>query len=241
MTTGLKPLLITSVLVGVAACDERPVVSPVSSSPVSPPVVSQISGTVREHTATTSLGRPAAGVRVELRFPGLNRYSETVSDATGHYQFTLPMRLGVFDQVNVALSPGSDYRAPCPPGTYGTQFSGTDLVLDLHVVSTAVLSTTGIPGSYPTASPVSSLQARGRVVGPAGPVAGAAVELFYSPFPMSSTLTDRNGAFLLCTPGRGGSEEELELRISKEGYQSAQRTLLFGLTGNDIYVELVPR
>ena len=74
-----------------------------------------------------------------------------------------------------------------------------------------------------------------------GPIAGAHVELYYLPMLMSETLTDSNGAFLLCTPGQGGSGKGIDLRISKEGYTTVHRALSFGYAETDLNVELLPR
>jgi hypothetical protein len=133
----------------------------------------------------------------------------------------------------------SDYRAPCPTGT---SYQGRGITLDVNVVATSVLATTG-PVALPTTSPF----VRGWVLGPSGPVPGAAVEMG-SPGGIgdswSATLTTRNGEFLLCVAPPGtGADQDVELRVRKDGYRPlAHVEHLGGWAGEtNLQLDLVPR
>jgi len=201
---------------------------PDSTTPVPVPTFT-ISGVVYEHTASGR--RPAAAV-------GLSVFSEiadfVVSDANGRYSASA--RGGA---VSISASQTVAYMSPCPTGTVWLSIN-PNRTFDADIVSTAVLSTTGLPDSYPR----SALYLGGTVAemtsnGPR-PVVGALVALGDDiPANHSTTLSDSLGHFLLCTgtPGRG-SDQVMPLRVSKDGYSPFSRDV-FALWDDGVSVSLL--
>jgi hypothetical protein len=120
--------------------------------------------------------------------------------------------------VSTQVAPGSSYFAPCPPFAWS---QATRVELDVHVVSGALLSTTGMPPSYPTQSLPGGFRAliSGRVVeriaGGFEPVSSARVAMVEG----SDTLSDANGRYLLCSIGN--TEVAVTVTASKAGYVTA--------------------
>jgi hypothetical protein len=240
MTVEPPPIRFLPVLLAVVAlaCDDHSVVRPSPGAGAAPVTLAlkdgTIAGTVYEH-GTTTPGR-RAGVRLRLHTFGAREPVETVSDATGRYEFT-----AVPTGAAVVIAPpfDSDYRAPCPPGT--DVYSGAGTVFDVHVVPTAVLASTG--ASHPAIRPF----VHGWVLGPSGPVAGASVEMGHPGGigdAWSATLTARNGAFLLCTAPPGvGTDQNVELRVAKDGYRPLMHVENLGWVGEvaNLQLDLVPR
>ena len=113
--------------------------------------------------------------------------------------------------------------------------------MDVHVVSDAVLSSTGTPASLPTRD----LKVRGKVIAPtrAGDLAirGATVRLTPQVLevPRSTTLSDAAGNFLLCSNVPGAQRGvTLWLRVDKDGYLPATRAISIGVM-DDVILELV--
>ena len=128
-----------------------------------------MSGVVFEHTMAGF--RPLAGLRLRLRAwrpPG--SLQDVTSNASGRYEVS-----GLQSEaVTIAPSIETEYRAPCPSGTDVLGGNGT---FDVHVVSTALLSTAGVPASLPrTAIWVSGMVFEQTPEG-RRPVAGASAEL----------------------------------------------------------------
>jgi hypothetical protein len=188
---------------------------------------STISGVVYEYTAT---GRhPAAGV-------GLSVISEiadfVVSDANGRYS-----AFARGGSVAIAAAQPSAYMSPCPTGT--PYLNNPNRTFDAAIVSTAVLSTTGMPDSYP----ITALYLSGTIVEITAegtrPVAGALVTLG-DDFPgnYSTTLSDTLGRFMLCTGTPGlGTDQQMPLRVAKDGYASFSRPVM-AVWENGLRVEL---
>ncbi len=124
------------------------------------------------------------------------------------------------------------YSQPCRTPVAGT-------TVDIHVVSDALLSTSGIPASLPITQPTLS----GRIVEqtPLGvqPVTGARVTADFSGGmgwePSASTTSDRDGGYLLCGVDKGPLG--LALYIEKTGYRSALIPVDLG-AGRKLDVEL---
>jgi hypothetical protein len=179
--------------------------------------------------------RPLAGIR--LRVDGAAQTTDDVaSGADG--SFNVP----VYDSTDffmVQAAPGSLYFTPCPAFAWNGQAKRVEL--DVHVVSGAILSTVGMPPSYPTESPIGGYRAliSGRVVertsGGLEPVSGATVSLDSD---TGDTLTDANGRYLLCSVGN--SEVGVTVSARKLGYTTASA---FGIPwfGWDLDFELMRR
>lgn len=226
-------LLTTAVAaLGCASDSPRATTQPAGQVPGAPaPVPSfTISGVVFEHTASGR--RPAAGVAIRV-------LSEdavvTTSDADGRYSASVRG-----DVVSIApVEPGA-YMSPCPSGT--TWLSGNpDRPFEVNIVSKAVLSTTGVPDSYP----ITSIYVSGTVFettsdGPR-PLPGALVALGDEPtLSYSTTLSDTLGRYVLCTAPPGvGTDQLMPLRAAKDGYFPASRLVLGGWDERDVSLALV--
>lgn len=172
-----------------------------------PPVPSfTISGIVLEHTAG---GRRPAG-NVVLRVSSVDLVVTTTSDADGRYSASVRG-----DRVSIAPEESDSYMSPCPSGTNWLVDNRT---IDVDVVSKLVLSTTGVPDSYPrTSIYVTGTIIEGSAEGPR-PVAGALVGLGFEAA-QSTTLSDALGRFVVCTaPPGSGTDQLIPLRVVKDGY-----------------------
>lgn len=230
------PLLMGALLAcgeGPVAVPTSPVVTPVMpADPLRPGAPLMVSGLVVEHALTGA--QPLPGVRLRVRIAGA--FLETTSDGTGHYEVSgIPVRSAIV----IAPSSESGYRAPCPNGHDVLIGNAT---FDVHVVSAALLSTTGVPTSLPR----TSIWVAGVVVeqtsGGVRPIAGAAVDLASDDSDASvnsSTLTDAEGRYLLCTSPPGvGTDQLAWVRVRKNGYRLASRSVLMG-GGDPMNVALI--
>ncbi len=233
------PLILAALL---TACGEAPITappSPTAPSPLPSPVPQPpftVSGVVLEHTMAGS--RPLAGVRLRLRTwqpPG--SFLDTVSDASGRYEVS---GLQARETVTVAPSIEAEYRAPCPAGTSGLSGNST---VDVHVVSTALLSTAGAPASLPRTSIWVSGVVFERTPEGRRPVAGAAADLAVDDsdaFVMSTTLTDGSGRYLLCTVPPGvGTDQIAWVRVRKDRFRPVSRSIVMGMRFDVDDIELV--
>jgi hypothetical protein len=162
---------------------------------------------------------------------------QVTSDVNGRYAiFGLPS-----GAVTIAPSIESDYRAPCPAGTDDLRGNAT---FDVHVVSTTLLSTVGAPASMPK----TSLWISGVVFETTSegvrPIAGARVDLAGDDSDrsvFSTTLTDAEGRYLLCTAPPGvGTDQIMWLRVRREAYRPGSRTVFGGWDYTGADVELIP-
>jgi hypothetical protein len=178
-----------------------------------------VRGTVVEHT--NSGAHPIAGVPLRVSaVVGVTRTSvAAISGADGSYSVEVIDGAGF---VKVQMDPGSVYFAPCPPFSWSR---GPLDGFDVHVVSGAILSSTGIPPSFPQSFP-HGLPDTVRVLGVVSeemnggllPVSGATVTLVGSGEVAASTLTDANGRYALCWVGN--TEVYGRVDASKVGYTS---------------------
>jgi hypothetical protein len=205
----LRSLAVGFLVVLVAACDGTR--TPTTSSPTPPPVTPlTLTGVVYEYTAEGR--RPLAGAAIDVSAEYQSYSPKVFSDAEGRY--TAADLTSLRDDWKV-VAQKAGYRQPCR-----TRLSHT--TVDLHVVSEAILSTTGIPRSFPITQPTLS----GRVVEatPEGrrPVSGVSVVGDFSGGngwgPAALTMTDSDGGYVLC-----GLDEPLvlglALYVSNTGYQ----------------------
>jgi hypothetical protein len=156
-----------------------------------------------------------------------DRLEVTKSGADGRYSATV-----WGDRFIISPAESEAYLSPCPSGNVWplSYTINQGRTWDAHIISKQVLSTTGVPDSYP----LTSLYVTGTVVeatpdGPR-PVAGALVTLgkewytFYS-----TTLSDSLGRYVICTaPVGSGTDQETPLTVSKDGYDPATLLVLLG-------------
>jgi hypothetical protein len=169
--------------------------------------------------------RPLAGMRLRVFHvtgvaPDMTPVDVT-SGADG--SFTVPVADSAYF-FRAQAAPGSPYFTPCPPFAWNRQAMRVEF--DVHVVSGAILSTAGMPASYPTESPIGGYRAliSGRVVertpGGLEPVSAATVAMGGSEADaMADTLTDANGRYLLCSVGN--PEVGVVVSARKAGYATA--------------------
>jgi hypothetical protein len=159
----------------------------------------------------------------------------TTSDSAGRYSAAVRGDVVVITPVETAA-----YLSPCPSGS--TWLSGNpNRTFDVHVVSKAVLSTTGVPDSYPITSIfVSGTIFEAMADGPR-PVAGASVALGDEPaLSYSTTLSDTLGRYVLCTAPPGvGTDQLMPLRVTKDGYFPSGRYVLGGWDERAVSMELL--
>jgi hypothetical protein len=134
-------------------------------SPPPPPTPSgslTLSGVVYEHTAQGK--QPLAGVPLDISYPGDSFPPRVTTDPEGRYEVRglAPQNL----KVNAKL-PG--YSQLCRVAID----LGSDSVRDVHLVSDAVLSTTGVPRTMPMVQPILSGVVVERTAEGVRPVTGA--------------------------------------------------------------------
>jgi len=201
-----------------------PPAPPLPPTPPSPLVT--ISGIVIEYTASDE-HHPAAGVLLSVL--SAEAADTTRSDANG--RFTAQVRGSVVTIVPAETEP---YLSPCPAGTDGLSINSTQ-TFEVRIVSKDVLSTTGMPSSYPLWIYVSGTVSER---GPNGshPLAGASVSLMgwwgiNSGPSYSTTLSDALGRYTVCTAPPGvGTDQLLPLRAAKDGYFADSLSVLGGWT-----------
>jgi hypothetical protein len=157
------------------------------------------------------------------------------SDVNGRYEIS-----GVpSGAVTIAPSIESDSRAPCPSGTDVLKGNAT---FDVHVVSTTLLSTAGAPASMPRTAIWISGVVFERTSEGVRPIAGATVDLAGDDsdrWVFSTTLTDAEGRYLLCTAPPGtGTDQIMWVRVHREAYRPASRTVFGGWDYTGANVEL---
>lgn len=208
---------------------------PITTPPTSNPNASYtVSGVVFEHTATGQ--RPIAGVPLRIHSAASGGiFIDVTTDSNGRY--TSRVTAGA---VSIAPALNSGYVAPCPSGTDVLAGNAT---FDVHVVSAALLSTTGAPASLPTSSIyVSGIVYEATSAG-MQPVAGAFVELGQSTdLTYSTTLTNASGKYLVCTTPPGvGTDQYIHLGVSKDGYVPGDLKAFLGWDYEGANVQLIRR
>ena len=235
-----NPLARLLAALGVALCaalascapGDEPI-SPEAPSPPSAPSF-KLSGVVYEHTPSGPQPLANVKLRVWVRASILMTVS---SDASGRYELT-----GVpgSHELYIEPAPESGFFSPCPAGS---NWLRTDEVIDVHVVSGAVLSSSGTPRTMPrseiwTSGVVFESTSLGR-----RPVAGARVDFAGDGSEggkTSSTLTDQRGAYLVCTAPPGvGTDSRIPVRASRAGYLSGTGYAVGGWDYDGIDIELV--
>jgi hypothetical protein len=208
---------------------------PITTPPTSNPNASYtVSGVVFDHTATGQ--HPIAGVSMRIHSAANGgMVIDVTTDASGGYT----ARVGA-GAVSIAPALNSGYLAPCPSGTDALAANAT---FDVHVVSAALLSTTGVPASLP----VSSIYVSGTVYEATAdgtqPVANAFVELGQSTdLSYSTTLTSASGKYLVCTTPPGvGTDQYMHVGVSKDGYVPGDLKAFLGWDYEGVNVQLIRR
>jgi hypothetical protein len=125
----------------------------------------------------------------------------------------------------------------------------SDATFDVHMVSTALLSTAGAPSTMPR---LGSIWVSGTVFENTAqgkrPVAGVSVQLVDAgpaedesdPRLSSNTLTDAAGRYLVCPPIPGtGTDTYAMIRLRRDGYRFAIRSAFLGWDYDGVDFELV--
>jgi hypothetical protein len=199
-----------------------------SAAPAGPSYT--ISGVVYDNTPD---GRhPAPGLMLDVRSA---RDTVVAADSVGRYSAPV-----WGDVVTIEPAAASAFLAPCPVGTDGVG-QNPSRSFDVDVVAKTVLSTTGVPDSYPIQPSVSGIIFEQTAAGPL-PVAGAWVTLgapsYYGAPPESATLSDSLGRYLLCTVPRGtGTDQPGQVNATKDGFAPDSQIVVLGW-GYTVNVEL---
>jgi hypothetical protein len=168
--------------------------------------------------------RPLAGVPLRvIRGYGLD---PVVVDVTSNADGTYAVAGTVNPEfVWIQVRPGFSHRAPCPPYSW---FNGR---LDVHVVSTGLLSTAGVPASMARSDWAVSGLVTERVSDGVRPVPGAVVGLFEDSRshtvddndPSADTVTNADGRYQICWVGNAEAGGKGEVRVRKDGYRTASQ------------------
>jgi hypothetical protein len=159
---------------------------------------------------------------------------DVVTDATGRYEAT-----GFPAGAYIRVRPARDerFRSPCPPGI--TEPLQSDRVVNINVVSADVLSTTGLPASFPRNWPGVTGTVVESTSGGARAAAGTLVDLFYAQIDpsdfVSSTVTDASGRYAMCVPPPGGNDQLFWVRATKPGSGTDERSVVITI---DVSVDL---
>ena len=179
-------------------CDRRPA-TPLASSPAAPTPVATasplppftLSGTVYESTASGL--KPLAGAPVDISVEYQSWPPKTTTDAEGRYSLSSlgPEKLKVFIDKE-------GYSQPCRAAVDLKR----DSVVDVYVVSNALLEKSGIPPSYPVVQPTLAGRVVERTSSGLTPIAGARVVVDFGALlgwaPSTRTVSDATGRYLLC-------------------------------------------
>jgi hypothetical protein len=164
--------------------------SPPPSSANPPPAhPATVTGVVYDSSAGGRLPLPDVAIDISVEYQSWP--SSIRTDLHGRY--TAPDQSG--PRKLVAEKPG--YSQPCR-----VPITSTDKDQDVYLVSDALLSTTGVPGSLPIVQPVLTGRVFRRTELGELPIAGASVVLDFSGgmgwAPSARTMTDASGRYLLC-------------------------------------------
>ncbi len=226
----------------VLGCDDSPVVvtpTPLEPLPPYPATSVRIWGTAIEHTPSGQA--PLAG----LRFDVLLTYDpwadgpplEITSDREGRFQFDASR-----DGLVALVVPGdTGYHAPCPAGFQRVTDHQT---IQLHVVSAARLASDGRPSSLPSTDTwlsgvVYQVESKDQGWWDFIPtLSGATVELATDGDGLlkSTTLSDNDGRFFLCTNPPGVSTDRLSLSARKTGYEPDSVVSVTQGSGHDLFL-----
>ena len=160
-------------------------------------------------------------------------YLFTTTDSNGQYAISgLPPNR----QIWMGAVLDSEYRSPCPSGASPLVASSR---IDVHVVQTKWLSTTGPPPTMPLGGIWFSGVIFEKVAGIAQPVAGASVSLWGNESGTAATLSDFHGRYAVCTvpPGTGTDTTQL-LVVSHPDFQTTGRSVFAGWDFFGVDIEL---
>jgi hypothetical protein len=201
-----------------------------------------VSGVVYEHTLAGP--RPLARLLFTVwwstdspwDYGGSDPSKRVLSDDSGRYAASAISGTLIAFEIPVE----SGFRAPCPSGFDSFQEKVTT---DIHLVSDAILSSTGVPASVPTPGPnVSGKVTERRSSEKNAPVAGASIELagdLNSVF-RSVTLTNASGNFLVCAnPAGTGTDQTMWITVSKDGYRPVSQAVQIGVSDKSVSLQLI--
>jgi hypothetical protein len=195
----VRRVLVTSVVMLLAAACRGPQPSPVapsaiSSLPAGPPTPAGVTvrGIVYEVTADGRRPLPGAGVDIS---PEYQSWAPTiVTDADG--RFASSAALGTLRSLKIIATKG-DYSQPCRMPVQDAQVDH-----EVYLVSNDLLSATGAPSSMPIAAPILTGRVFERTSNGEQPVARASITLDFTGgdgwAPSATTITDAAGRYLLC-------------------------------------------
>jgi hypothetical protein len=192
------PILPAILLVlAASACDRHPPGNPTAPTLVTVrtvptvPAVPRLSGTVYEAAADGV--RPLAGVGIDASAEYQSFPPTTFTDEKGHYE--LPLDTG--RDLKIIAGKGG-YSQPCRAAVA----TATNGVLDIFLVSNALLATSGVPSSMPVVQPTLSGLVFERTADGSRPIPGAGVIGDFSGgmgwAPSATTLADATGHYMLC-------------------------------------------
>ena len=179
-------------------CDRGPA-TPLASSPAAPTPVATasplppftLSGTVYESTASGL--KPLAGAPLDISVEYQSWPPKTTTDAEGRYSLS-----GLRPEKLKVVIEKEGYSQPCRVAVD----LESDSVVDVYVVSNALLEKSGIPPSYPVVQPTLAGRVVERTSSGMTPIAGARVVVDFSALfgwaPSATTVTDVTGRYLLC-------------------------------------------
>ena len=201
-------------LLAVTCSETQRPAAPSSSPPTvtqpAPPAMFDVTGVVYESTATGR--RPLADVGIDISVEYQSWPARTTTGADGRYRWP-----GFAGGKIIAEKPG--YRQPCR-----VPVAPTDHDQDVYLVSSEILSTTGVPSSFPIIEPTLRGLVYERTPQGMQPIDGAQVVLDFTGgmgwAPSATTTTDAAGRYLLCnvvdSTGFGWYAY-----VSKPGYSTA--------------------
>jgi hypothetical protein len=202
------------VLVFVGCSDTRSPVTPTplpipTATPSTPVPLQPIRGIVYEVTAQ---GRhPLVGVGLDISVEYQSWPPVVFSGQDGRFT----SQAANSPSLKIAATKAT-YSQPCR-----VQASGVDADHEIYLVSNDLLSTTGLPASYPISSPVLTGRIFERTPIGDQSIAGAAITLDFTGgmgwAPSATTVSDANGRYLLCNV-ENATGLGLSALVSKTGY-----------------------
>jgi len=177
----------------------------------SPPAAFTLSGVVYEISVDGR--RPVADAQIDVSVEYQSWPPKTVSDAEGRYRIS-----GMSGSLKV-IAGKAGYSQPCRTPVALT----ADRVVDIYLVPDAILSTTGVPSSFPVVQPTLSGFVFEETPNGRSPIAGASVVGDFTGglgwAPSAATRSDAAGRYLLCAVADIGLG--LALLVDSPGYQSS--------------------
>ena len=186
--------------------------SPTPSPGLSSPPLPTVHGIVYE--VTVQGRRPLSGVGLDISVEYQSWPPVVFSGPDGRFA----SQTGNSRSFKIAATK-ANYSQPCR-----VQANGVDADHEIYLVSNDLLSTTGLPSSYPASAPVLTGRVFECTLTGDQPVAGAAITLDFTGgmgwAPSATTVSDANGQYLLCNVTNATGLGFAAL-VSKMGYVEA--------------------